>query len=161
MEKQIKLHHSVTELGNIQVRQVTEYIDGEEIDKIYGDPYTPEDVNNLNGWDDKTKDIVAVIIKPKVKAEFEAEKQIKTGIGLEKIVTYDRVIDEEGRISVRRITRLFDDGVEVSKKYHRSWIMPGDDPKDADVISKALAKGLHTVEVVKAYKDKMAALKNK
>jgi len=43
-------------------------------------------------------------------------------------------------------------------KYHRSWIMPGDDPEGNDVISKAVAKKLHKPEVVIAYKAKMAEL---
>jgi len=153
MQKQIFLHHSVTELGNLQLRQVVEYVkDGKVIDKKYSDAVTPADPKNMKDWDKKSQDIVAAIITPEVKAEFEAEKQPMTGIGVEEIVTHDRVIDDDGKIAVRRITRIFDEGVEVSKKYHRSWIMPGDDPAGNDMISKAVAEKLHTPEVIAAYK---------
>ncbi len=151
-----KFHHSVTENGNIQVRIVTEYIkDGKVIDEKYGDPMTPADVNNMEGWDDKSKDIVAAITDKKVLADFDAEKQEPTGVGLEEIIKYDRIPEEDGKIAVRRITRIFDEEKEVSKKYHRSWIMPGDDPSSADVMSKAVAKKIHTAEVIEAYKAKM------
>ena len=152
MQKQTKFHHSVTENGKIQVRLVTEYLkDGKPIDKKYSDPMTPTDASNMVDWDEKSKDIVSAITEKQVKDDFEVEKQTMTGTGLEEIVSYDRTLDDLGRISVRRITRIFDDGKEVSKKYHRSWIMPGDDPKDADVMSKAVAKKLHTHSVVASY----------
>jgi hypothetical protein len=158
-EKQTKIHHSVTENGNLQARIVTEYLkDGELIDKKYGDPYTPADTKDMTGWDDRSKDIVAAITDSKVLADFAVEKQEPTGIGIEEIVTTDRVIEEDGKIAVRRITRIYDDGVEVSKKYHRSWIMPGDDPTGNDVMSKAIAEKIHTPEVIDTYKAKMAEL---
>jgi len=157
MQKQIKLHHSVSELGNLQLRQVVEYVkDGKVKDKKYSHPVTPADPKNMKDWDIKSQDIVAAVLDPEVLAEFEVEKQDLTGIGVEEIVTHDRVIDEDGKIAVRRITRIFDEGVEVSKKYHRSWIMPGDDPTGNDVMSKAVAQKLHIPEVVKAYKAKLA-----
>jgi hypothetical protein len=143
MQKKIKLHHSVTELGNLQVRQVFEYVDetGEVLNRRYIDPYTPQNPSNMEGFDVRSKEIVEAITDPKVLKDFKAEKQEKTGVGIEEIVTYDRVV-EPGRIAVRRITRVFDDGIEVSKKYHRSWISPGDDLSKADVISAALARKL-------------------
>jgi len=160
MNKIQKYHHSVTELGNLQARIITEYQDdeGNVLDKKYSDPVTPADTKDMTGWDQKSQDIVEAITKPETKTAFEAEVQVKTGKGLEEIITHDRVIDEDGKIAVRRITRIFDDGVEVSKRYHRSWVMPTDDPTKADVISKAVAQKLHTAEVKQAYTDKLAAL---
>ena len=160
MQKQTKFHHSISEEGNLQLRIVTEYQDdeGNLLDQKYSDPYTPADTNNMAGWDDRSKDIVAAITDEKVKADFKTEKQTKTGQGLEQIVTYDRIPDDLARISVRRITRIFDEGEEVSKKYHRSWIMPGDNPDGSDVISKAIAQKLHTPGAVATYKAKMAEL---
>lgn len=152
MQKQTKFHHSVTENGNIQVRIVTEYLkDGKVESKKYGEPMTPADTKDLAGWDDRSKEIVAAIIDKDTLTEFEAECAHAHGEGIEECATYDRVIEEGGKLSVRRITRIFDDGVEVSKKFHRSWIMPGDDYGSADVMSKALAIKLHTPEVVAAY----------
>ena len=158
INKNEKYHHSVTENGNLQARIVTEYLkDGKLIDKKYGDPYTPADTKDMTGWDDRSKEIVTAITDEKVVGDFTVEKQEPTGIGIEEIVTTDRVIDEDGKIAVRRITRIFDEGVEVSKKYHRSWIMPGQPTNGADVISKAVAEKLHTVDVIEAYNVKMAA----
>ncbi len=152
--KQVSLHHSITELGNIQVRQAIEYIkDGKGQGKNYGDPMAPADVLQLDGWDDRTKEIVAAITTEEAKAEFEAEKQTIKGISIEEQVTYDRVVETDGRIAVRRTTRIFDDGKEVSKKYHRSWIMPGDDFSRADAMSKALTKKLHTPKVITKYNN--------
>ena len=118
MQKQEKFHHSITENGNIQVRIVTEYQDdnGEVIDRKYGEPMTPADTTKMDGWDDKSKDIVTAITDKVALAEFAIEKKEPTGTGLEEIVTYDRTLDDLGRISVRRITRIFDEGEEVSKK---------------------------------------------
>jgi len=86
-----------------------------------------------------------------------AHKSIKTSGPIE-VVLYDREVKDLERISIRRKTYIFDDGEQVSLKYHRSWIMPGDDYSGADVMSKALAKKLHSVEVIKAYKAKIAEL---
>ncbi len=162
MQKQQSFHHSVTENGNIQVRVVTEYIkDGESQGENYSDPMTVADPKKMNGWDQRTKDIVEAITTKKVLSDFKAEKQEPMGSGIEEIVTYDRTLDDLGRISVRRITRIFDEGVEVSKKYHRSWIMPDDNPDSNDVASKAIAKKLHTPEVIAAYKAKMKEMEEK
>ena len=159
MKKAQKFHHSVTENGKLQLRIITEYQDdeGNVLDQKYSDPYTPADTNNMNGFDDKSKDIVITITDSKVKADFAVEKQTKTGQGLEQIVSYDRTLDDLGRISVRRITRIFDEGEEVSKKYHRSWIMPGDDASKADVMSKAVANKIHTQAIIDAYNTEMIA----
>lgn len=161
LEKKSTFHHSVTELGNIQVREVTEYLkDGKVVDKKYGDPMTPADTQDMTGWDDRSKDIVAALIEPETKRLFHLEFQAAHNkafntdgsVGLQLTTDYDRVIEEDGKIAVRRITRIFDEGKEVSKKYHRSWIMPGDNSDNNDVISKALAKKLHTRKVIKKYK---------
>jgi hypothetical protein len=141
-------------------------VDGETV--IIKEPLTQEEIDeqgleivgglNMTGWDQGSKAIVEAITVQKVKDDFEVEKQEPTGIGLEECITHDRVIDEDGKIAVRQIKRIFDDGVEVNKKYHRSWIMPVDDPSTADVISKAVAEKIHTVAVIDAYKAKQATL---
>jgi len=159
MEKQTRLHHSVTELGNIQVRIITEYLkDGKVIPDTmtHSDPMTVADVKSLDGWDDKTKAIVSAIIEPDVVSALQAERQEPTGVGLEETVNYDREVNpvncSHEEISIREVHRIFENGIEKKKWYHRSWIFPGDDPKGADVISKALALKLHTPEVIEAYK---------
>jgi hypothetical protein len=160
MNKIQKFHHSVTENGKLQLRIITEYQDdaGNVLDKKYGDPYTPADTKDMTGWDDRSKDIVSAITNPTTLTEFEAECPHTHGVGLEECITHDRVIEEDGKIAVRRITRIFDEGKEVSKEYHRSWIMPGDNPASKDVISKAVAEKIHTASVISAYETKQATL---
>ena len=160
LAKQIRLKHGVSEFGNLQVYRVTEISeDGKIISSTKSKPYTCSDVNNMEDFDQKSKDIVLAITQPDIKAEFELEKQIKTNMGIEKIITHDRIIKEDGKIEVRRITRIFDEGKEISKKYHRSEINPGDNSDNSDVISKALAKKLHTFEVIAEYRAKLEKLK--
>ena len=168
--KTISYHHSVTENGTIQVRLITEYIKGEKsLTKTYGKPMTPVDINDMTGWDDKSKDIVKVITSSGTLTAFEIEKngvEINgiiykhpskiIGIGIEETMSFDRTLQPDCEISVRRIYRIFDNDNEISKRYHRNWIMPGDDPTGNDVISKAIAEKLHTHEVISAYKAKMA-----
>ena len=159
IEKVISYRHGVSENGNLQAFRVVKIMKGNEV--VYeekGPPYTPVDVKNMEGFDDRSKEIVAAITTPEVKAEFAAEKQRPTGVGIEEIVTYDRTVDNLSRIAVRRITRIFDNGKEISKRYHRTWIMPGNDYGKADAISKALAIKLHTPEVIAAYKAKIKKL---
>ena len=155
MEKRIKFKHGVSELGNLKVYPIIEILeDGKAISTKREQAYTPSDVNNMTGFDQKSIELVSIITDKDLKTSFKAEQQAKTGIGIEKIITYDRMVEENGAVSVRKITRIFDEGKEVSKKYHRSWIMPGDNPDNNDVISKALAKKLHTKEVIDKFKAK-------
>ena len=157
MEKQIKLKHGVSENEELQVYRVDQIVkDGKVLTEKAHPHYSPADVMNMEGFDAKSIEIVAAIEDPKVKAALAIEKQVPTGIGLEEIISYDRMPDDLGRISVRRVTRYYDDGVEIGKTYHRSWIIPGDDSTGNDVISKALAIKLHTPEVIAAYNAKMA-----
>lgn len=158
--KQTKLKHGISENGELQVYRVDQIVDdtGEILTEKTHPPYSPKDPKDMTGFDAKSIELVAAIEDKKVKADFALEKQEPTGTGLEEIVKFDRMIDDLGRIAVRRITRYYEDGIEIAKKYHRSWIMPGDDPTGNDVLSKAVAMKLHTQSVIDAYKAKMAEL---
>ena len=159
LSKQTKFKHGISENGELQVYQVVQVLkDGTVIDEKTLPPYSPADPKVMDGFDDISKDIATAITEKTAVDGLKAEKTEPTGTGLEEIVTHDRTVDELGRISVRRITRIFDDGVEISKKYHRSWVMPGDDPKDADVMTKAVANKLHKPAVISAYNTKMTEL---
>jgi len=157
MKKVSKFHHSVTENGTLQLRIITEYQDdeGNFIDHKYSIPETPLYPAVMIGWDKKSRDIVAAITDKITLTAFTAEKKEPTGIGPEEIITYDRTLNDFCRIKIRRITRIFDEGKEVSKKFHLSWINPGDDPEGNDVLSKAIAEKLHTPEVISAFNIKM------
>ncbi len=158
MEKQTFFKHGISENGNLQVYLITRYIkDGKTKAENTSLAMTPSDSADMSGWDDRSKEIVKAITAKDVLADFEAEKQEVVGLGLEEVITYDRMPDELSRIAVRWITRIFDNGEEVSKTYHRSWIMPGDDYSNADAMSKALAKHFHTPECIAEYLSKISA----
>ena len=46
---------------------------------------------------------------------------------LKKKITFDQQITEDGIIQVRQITRVLEDGKELSKSYHRTTVNPKDD----------------------------------
>lgn len=71
---------------------------------------------------------------------------------LTKQIAYDHSITELRHIQVRQITRIMENGKELSKSYHRHVLSPGDDIKDQDERSQKIAKAIWTPEVVKAYK---------
>ena len=159
ISKQTKFKHGVSENGELQVYQVTQVLkDGTVIDEATAAPYSPKDPKVMDGFDAKSIDIATAITAKTAVDALKAEQTTPTGTGMEEIVTHDRMVDDLSRISVRRITRIFDNGVEISKKYHRSWVMPGDDTSKADAMSKALADKLHTVAVITAYDTKMTEL---
>lgn len=169
LEKQIIYDYSITENGNIQVRQVTEQAKpGKAPIKKLSDPMTPANINDMTGWDKRSKDIVSAIIDSTTVSESETEKNgifidegiyihsdNITGIGIEEAISFDRKIKPYCEIFIRRIYRVFDEGVEVSKRYHRGWIMPGDASSNNDVISKAVTQKLYTPAVIATYKNKM------
>lgn len=72
---------------------------------------------------------------------------------LKKQISFDHSITESGHIQVRRITRIMEDGVEISKNYHRHVVNPGDNVKDQDERTKKIAGAIHTPKVIAAYKN--------
>ena len=77
---------------------------------------------------------------------------------LKKQISYDLNITELGHIQVRRITRIMEDGVEISKTYHRHVLSPGDDLSGQDERVIAVSEVVWTPEVIKEYKKKIKAL---
>lgn len=175
MIKSQRLHHSVTENGKLQVRLISEYKDDNDniINTEYGDPYTPalivipepvvidplepvpvpdtliepvipdpvEDIcgYNMYGWDQRSKDIIVAIDASGMALNTP------TGTGVEETSNYDMVIEADGKIALRQIIKTFDSGKEISKKFHRSWIIPG------DVTDNAFAIAFHTLAVIEQY----------
>jgi len=74
---------------------------------------------------------------------------------LEKKVTFDQQIDENGIIHVRRITRVFEDGKELSKSYHRTTVTPKDDVTNKDDRTKKIANAIYTPEFITEYEAKI------
>lgn len=75
---------------------------------------------------------------------------------LEKIEVVDRVeILELGQIQVRKATKIIEDGVEISKTYHRQVLTPGEDLTGQDARVVAIANATWTEEVIENYQTLM------
>ena len=78
---------------------------------------------------------------------------------LEKIVSVDLIeVIENGCIQVRTKTAIKEDGVEISSKFHRHVVAPGDDYSAEDARVQAICAATHTADVVAAYEAAQAAL---
>ena len=72
---------------------------------------------------------------------------------LEKIEIVDRIeVVESGVVQVRTKTSIKEDGVEISTKFHRHVIAPGNDYSAEDAKVQAICAATHTAEVIAAYK---------
>lgn len=79
-------------------------------------------------------------------------------MALEKIVSVDLIeVVENGTLQVRTKTSVKEDGVEISGKFHRHVVAPGDDYSAEDAKVKAIAAAIHTASVIAAYKAAIAA----
>lgn len=77
-------------------------------------------------------------------------------MSLEKVISHDHSITESGHIQVRRITRIMEDGKDISKTYHRHVLSPGDDVEGQDERSKVIAQAVWTPEVVGTHRAMVA-----
>jgi hypothetical protein len=72
---------------------------------------------------------------------------------LEKIEIVDRIeVVENGCVQVRTKTAIMEDGVEISSKFHRHVVAPGDDYSNENIRVQSVCAALHVAEVVEAYK---------
>ena len=79
-------------------------------------------------------------------------------MALEKITSVDLIeVLENGCIQVRTKTAIKEDGVEISSKFHRHVVAPGDDYSGEDARVKAICAATHTATVVSAYQATQAA----
>ena len=76
---------------------------------------------------------------------------------LEKKISFDQQITENGIIQVRQITRVLEDGKELSKSYHRTTVNPKDDVADKDDRTKLIASAIYTPEFIAEYDKKIVA----
>jgi len=74
-------------------------------------------------------------------------------MSLEKVTSVDLIeVIENGCIQVRTKTAIKEDGIEISSKFHRHVVAPGDDYSKQDARVKAICAATHTADVVAAYK---------
>jgi hypothetical protein len=79
-------------------------------------------------------------------------------MSLEKVISVDLIeVVENGSIQVRTKTVIEENGVEISSKFARHVVAPGDDYSAEDARVKAICAAMHTADVVAAYKAAQAA----
>jgi hypothetical protein len=72
---------------------------------------------------------------------------------LEKKITVDLIETlENGCVQVRTKTAIVEDGEQISDKFHRHVVSPGDDYSQEDSRVQAICAAVHTPEVIAAYK---------
>ena len=77
-------------------------------------------------------------------------------------LTKEQVIDkievvENGALQVREVTRIMEDGKELSKSYHRWSFSPGSDISGQPANVQAIAAAAWTPEVIAAYQAQVEA----
>jgi hypothetical protein len=77
-------------------------------------------------------------------------------------LTKEKVIDqitvtENGIIQYREVTRIMEDGIQLSQSYHRTGLAPASDLTDVPANVVAIANAAWTDEVVAAYKESLPA----
>lgn len=78
-------------------------------------------------------------------------------MALEKKIVVDLMeVVENGCVQVRTKTAILEDGVEISNKFHRHVVAPGDDYSSEDAKVQAICAATHTPNVVAAYKASQA-----
>jgi hypothetical protein len=71
---------------------------------------------------------------------------------LEKVISVDLIeVVESGIVQVRTKTAVKEDGVEISSKFHRHVVAPGQDYSQEDAKVQAICASMHTPEVIAAY----------
>ena len=73
-------------------------------------------------------------------------------MALTKEIAVDQItVTENGIVLVRETTTIKEDGVELSKKYHRSSFTPGQDVSEQPANVQAICAAAWTTEVIAAY----------
>jgi hypothetical protein len=79
---------------------------------------------------------------------------------LEKIEVVDRIeAIENGCVQVRTKTAIMEDGKQISSKFHRHVVAPGDDYSAEDARVQAICAATHTAAVISAYQAAIAQSK--
>lgn len=68
------------------------------------------------------------------------------------------VVGDFKHIEVRTATVIKEDGVELSRSFHRHVVTPSDDSTNESADVKAMVAQFHTDEVKKAYADHLKSL---
>jgi hypothetical protein len=83
-------------------------------------------------------------------------------MSIEKVKVIDQItVTENGIILYREATKIIEDGVELTKTYHRSSLTPGQDLTGQPAQVVAIANTVWTPEVISAYQAMLAAQANR
>ena len=79
-------------------------------------------------------------------------------MALTKEVSIDKIeVVENGSLQVRQVTRIMEDGKELSSSYHRWSFSPGADVSGQPANVQAIASAAWTPEVIAAYQAQQEA----
>ena len=79
-------------------------------------------------------------------------------MSIEKVKVIDQItVTENGIILYREATKIIEDGVELTKTYHRTSLAPGQDLTGQPAQVAAIANTVWTEEVVAAYQAQLEA----
>jgi hypothetical protein len=79
-------------------------------------------------------------------------------MALTKEVSIDKIeVVENGSLQVRQVTRIMEDGKELSSSYHRWAFSPGADVSAQPANVQAIASAAWTPEVIAAYQAQQEA----
>ena len=79
-------------------------------------------------------------------------------MALEKTQAIDKIeVVENGTLLVRQVTRILEDGKELSSSYHRWSFSPNSDISEMPANVQAIAAAAWTEEVIEAYEAQLAA----
>ena len=82
-------------------------------------------------------------------------------MALEKKVVVDLVETlENGVVQVRTKTAILEDGKEISSKFHRHVVAPGQDYKQEDPRVQAICEAVHTPKVIATYEASQTSVKS-
>jgi hypothetical protein len=79
-------------------------------------------------------------------------------MSLSKSVYIDKyeVVGQFKQVQCRQATVISDDGVELSRSFHRHVISPGDDVSNESAETQAIVAAVHTQEIKDAYAAHLA-----
>ncbi len=78
-------------------------------------------------------------------------------MSIEKVKVVDQVtVTENGIILYREATKIIEDGVELTKTYHRTSLTPGQDITNQPQKVKDICNTVWTAEVISAYQAQIA-----
>lgn len=73
-------------------------------------------------------------------------------MSLTKTKSVDQItVTENGTVLYREATRILEDGTEISKQYHRTSLVPGQDLTDQPANVVAVCNAVWTPEIIAAY----------